>query len=1012
MFGLLQPGFLFARNAPITTAGSSVGCPGGTVVVPVNVTNFTLVKAITLRLDFDPTQLAYLNYTNLNPSIGGASVNMVNISPTLSKIMIVWADVNALSLSNGAKLVDLNFTFTTGTPVISFNNTSGGGGECEYADEFGVAMTDFPTATYYINSTITNNAIGSAGTITGTTTLCAGTSNVAYTVPPVTNATGYIWTTPTGGSVISGGNTNSILVNYSTSAVSGNITVKGTNSCGQGTPSSLAVTVNLLPVPVITGAGSVCAGSTGNAYSTAAGMTGYTWVISAGGTITSGSATNSVQVTWNTAGAQTLSVNYANSNGCVASTPTVKPVTVNPLPVPTITGPGSVCVGSTNVSYSTQAAMSVYSWTVSAGGIITAGSGTNTVTVNWITVGPQTVSVNYAIPATGCAAATPTILPVTVNPLPLPALLGPSPVCAGSTGNVYFTDGGMTNYLWTISAGGSITTGGGTTDNAVTVTWNTAGPQTVTLNYTNLNGCTAAAPVSKTVTVNPLPIPAISGANAVCSGSTGNIYITDPGMTNYTWTVSAGGTISSGGGTSSNTVTVTWNTAGPQSVAINYTNANGCTAQSPSVLNVTVNPLPSPTISGLVSVCEATTGVSYTTEGGMANYSWSVSAGGSITAGSGSNSVTVSWNAPGAQSISVNYTNGFGCTANAPTTKNITVAPLPSAAGYITGSPSVCAGDNGIPYSTTTIPNTTWYIWTIPAGASIASGTGTSSITVNFSSSATPGNIIVTGNNSCGNGMSSPSFPVAISQMPVAAGTITGPDVVCAGTNGAIYSVAPITNATTYDWTIPSGAMITAGAGTSQIMVSFSPVPGTGIITVKGTSACGSGAVSPDFPVTMIASQAAPVVTANGALLTSSTLIGNQWYYEGTGAIAGATGQTYTAIITGWYWTVVEGSGCPFLESNHVYVLFEGQDEIYSKNINVYPVPGDGRFNISISSATPETYTIRVFNLIGSKIFERNDILVSGQFEQQIDLRPVAPGVYSVVFLTSDHTTVKKLLVR
>jgi hypothetical protein len=60
-------------------------------------------------------------------------------------------------------------------------------------------------------------------------------------------------------------------------------------------------------------------------------------------------------------------------------------------------------------------------------------------------------------------------------------------------------------------------------------------------------------------------------------------------MTNYTWIVSAGGTITAGGGTGNNTVTVTWNTTSAQTVSVNYTNSNSCTASSPTVYNVTVN---------------------------------------------------------------------------------------------------------------------------------------------------------------------------------------------------------------------------------------------------------------------------------------------------------------------------------------------------------------------------------------------------------------------------------------
>ena len=1100
LLSIFCPVILSARNAPVTTAGSSTACPGATVVVPITVTGFVSIKAITLRLDFDPTLLTFVSFTNLNSSISGASVNTVNISPTLSKVMIVWADLNALSLTDGSKLADLNFTFLAGAPVILFNNTADSGGDCEYADENGNPMNDMPTASYYFNSTITNNAIGAAGTITGSNILCAGTNNVPYSVPVITNATGYTWTVPTGGSIISGNNTHAIVVNYSLSAVSGTITVKGTNSCGQGTPSSLAVTVNPMSVPVITGAAAVCASSSGNIYSTTTGMTSYVWTVSAGGSITSGAGTSSITVTWNTPGTQNVSVIYNTTAGCTVSSPTVKTVVVNPLPVPTIGGNGSVCAGSTNVDYATEASMTGYTWNISTGGSITfggntnvilvtwslpgpqwvtvnyaipssgcqaiapalkavtvnslpvptisgpvavcngstgnvystetgmsgyiwtvsgggsitagGGSGNNTVTVTWNSTGPQTVSVNYTVPATNCTAQNPTTKSVTVNALPVPTISGPAAACSGIPGNVYTTETGMTGYTWTVSSGGSITSGGGTANSSVTITWNSPPTQTVSCNYSNSFGCAAAASTPKTVTVNSLPVPTITGPGPVCTGSAGNIYTTESGMTGYSWTVSGGGSITAGGGSASNTVTVTWNTPGVQSVGVNYTAPSGCTALSQSVTNVTVNPLPVPTITGLASVCEASSGITYSTEPGMTNYQWTITPGGMITSGTGTNSIVVTWNTAGAQSLSVNYTNSNGCSAINPTTKNITVAPFPGTAGLITGSASVCSGSNGIAYSTTVIANASSYNWVMPSGATISAGSGTNSIIVNFSAIAASGNITVNGTNSCGNGVTSPDFPVAVFQMPGAAGSITGPPVVCAGTNNVIFTTPVIANAVTYDWTLPAGAVITSGGNTNQIVVSFSATPGTGVITVKGTNVCGSGTVSPSFTVTMIASQAAPVVTVAGALLTSTTVTGNQWFYEGTGAIPGATGQTYVATITGWYWSVVEGTGCPYLESNHVYVLFVGQEEMLGKSLSVYPVPNNGKFNVLLNDLPAGNYTLLVFNQVGARVYESDDIRLQGNIQKTIDIRPASTGIYSVVLLSKDHAMVRKVLVR
>jgi hypothetical protein len=86
--------------------------------------------------------------------------------------------------------------------------------------------------------------------------------------------------------------------------------------------------IDVSPVPVITGPNSSCAGSSGNVYSTAAGMTNYIWSVSTEGTINSGAGTNSISITWNTAGTGNVNVIYTDPVGGPALVPTVYPVTI------------------------------------------------------------------------------------------------------------------------------------------------------------------------------------------------------------------------------------------------------------------------------------------------------------------------------------------------------------------------------------------------------------------------------------------------------------------------------------------------------------------------------------------------------------------------------------------------------------------------------------------------------------------------------------------------------------
>ncbi len=297
---------------------------------------------------------------------------------------------------------------------------------------------------------------------------------------------------------------------------------------------------------------------------------------------------------------------------------------------------------------------------------------------------------------------------------------------------------------------------------------------------------------------------------------------------------------------------------GISAMALNVTYVGSATTLNPSLSPsdaftcVTMGCIPPViTISGPTPVCVGSTGNIYTTQDDNTGYTWTVSPDGTITSGTGTNSITVTWNAPGAQNVSVNYTNADGCSALTPTIYPVTVNPLPNPAGTITGTSVVCAGATGVTYSVAPIPNATAYVWTLPPGATIASGSGTNSITVNFANNATSGSMTVYGNNLCGNGTPSPPFNVTVNPLPDPAGPITGTASVCMGSSGVVYSVPPIANATGYVWNVPAGATITSGSNTNTITIDFSLAAVSGIITVSGTNSCGDGTISPDYAITV-----------------------------------------------------------------------------------------------------------------------------------------------------------------
>jgi uncharacterized protein YjdB len=710
-------------------------------------------------------------------------------------------------------------------------------------------------------------------------------------------------------------------------------------------------------------------------------------------------------------GAGTCNIIFTITGGCNGTPFAQQSLTVLPdAAVASVTGPTPLCIGA----QATYTANGVFlsggtgTWSSSDLTVATVNPATGLVTA----VAPGTCNIIFTI--TGGCNTTPSAQQSLTVSLNNTIALSSAPgtdnqtLCALTPiTNITYATTGATGATYSGLPSG---VNGSWSANVVTI----SGSPTVsgTFNYTvTLTGGCAIVTASGTITVNALPVPVISGPASVCINSTGNIYTTQTGsgIHNYVWAV-VGGTVTGGGTGTDNTVTVTWNTAGTESVSVNYTNNNGCTASSPTVYSVVVHALPVPTITGQTNMCVNSGYYNYTTETGMLNYQWVVSSGGIINYGSGTYQIQVSWIAAGAQTVSVIYASGTGCNAVVPTVLNVTVDPLPDQAGAITGPTTVCAGDTAVVYSVAQIPNATTYVWALPPNASIVSGAGTNTITVDFGVNAASGVIIVYGNNVCGNGGNSPALAVTINPLPDPAGTISGPSDVCAPASGIVYSVAAIPNATFYLWTLPVGVTITSGDSTRMITVNFAANAASGTITVKGANACGNGTVSPNFAVTVTPTPAAPVITDLGDTLHSSAPTGNQWYYNGT-LIVGATSQTYVATQSGEYWDIVTINGCASDTSNNLNVIIIGIAPHSASTINLYPVPNSGRFNVSITNASDQSYSIRVYNNLGIMIYDEGKVDVNGTLNKVVDIRPVPNGMYTVIISSEQETIVRKIII-
>jgi hypothetical protein len=385
------------------------------------------------------------------------------------------------------------------------------------------------------------------------------------------------------------------------------------------------------------------------------------------------------------------------------------------------------------------------------------------------------------------------------------------------------------------------------------------------------DGCVGgSAARTATITTTAPPAPAsINGSTSVCANSQSTYSVgTSTGASSYNWTFPSGCSAVSGGGTS--IVEQFGSTSGNVSI----TAQNVCGTSAATTLSVTVNNVPSApgAISGSTLLCStAASGISYSVSAvsGVTSYNWTLPAGGSITSGSSTNAITANF---GMVSGNISVTAQNACGISSPSSVALTIDTMPANPGVITGNGSICPGQTGVSYSITPVTHATSYIWTLPTGGTVASGNNTNSITVNYSTGASSGNVYVSAANAACTSGASPALLVTVNQVPVAPGPIIGSSNVCLGQSNVNYSVTSVSNATSYNWSLPAGASISNGSGSNTIIVDFSGSASSGNISVYASNGACAGSSSANFLVTVNGVPSAPSsITGNSSACDGST---------------------------------------------------------------------------------------------------------------------------------------------
>ena len=792
-------------TATITPLGSTALCPGGSVVLQANPgssylwSNGATSDSIVVS--------AAGTYTVTVTQFGNCSA--------VSTPVIVTQSAPAAAINGVLTICSGNNTTLTATAGTSYQWSTGASTQSisvGTSNVYTVTVTYSGgcTATASVNVTANTNPVPS---ITGNNSICQGQSSTIN----AGSYAGYSWST--------GATTATINVN-----TAGNYSVTVTDANGCTGTASFNLAVNANPAPTITGVTSFCAGGN-STLNAGGGYTNYLW--------SGGATTQTINVT----AAGNYAVTVTNAAGCTATTNKV--ITVNALPVPSVTGALAFCAGK-NTSLTVPGSYTSYQWstgattsniTVSTASTFTVtvtdangctGSKSATTTINanpvpsitgnnsicqgqsstinagsyagysWST-GATTATINvntagnYSVTVTdanGCTGTTSFNLAVNANPTP--TITGVTSFCAGGNSTLN-AGGGYTNYLWS----------GGATTQTINVT--AAGNYAVTV--TNAVGCTATT--NKVITVNALPVPVISGVAGICPGASANLVTGS--FASYLW--------SNGNTTSSITTSVAGN------YTVTVTDINGCIGSSNYNLLAFQNPVP--VISGAAAICQNQN--SLLDAGSFASWQWST----------GAVSQTISVNQSGTYSVTV--TSIDGCVAS--TSFNVVVNPLP--VPVISGTSAFCSGNSSV-FNT--------------GGGSFASYQWNTSATTSAITVTATGNYVVTVTDANGC-TASASQAATVWNLPTP--VITGNSAICSGTQTTLSAG----NYSTFQWS--------TGATTDSISVSNSA---NYIVTVTDVNGCTG--ISAPFALTINQLPSAIISGTAAICIGQSTAL--QFQFTGT----------------------------------------------------------------------------------------------------------------------------------
>jgi hypothetical protein len=267
------------------------------------------------------------------------------------------------------------------------------------------------------------------------------------------------------------------------------------------------------------------------------------------------------------------------------------------------------------------------------------------------------------------------------------------------------------------------------------------------------------------------------------------------------------------------------------------------------------------------------------------------------------------------------------------------------------------------------------------------------------------------------------SITITVNPAPAQPAFIQGPVNGLCGLQGVSYSTPAVSGASSYVWSLPTGATIVSGQGTNAIVVNFgsslgiNTVCGATSICVRSVSACGSSALR---CVNLSVAPATP-----GAITGQSIVCRTQSYTYSIAAVAGATSYTWTVPST---WQITSGQGTTSITvvagtmNGEVRVSASntcGSSKIARRSVTTFacsnpgmtmldempelalwPNPAQEVVHLDVDQVIPDK--MEIYDMLGKRMYE-------GAWDLEFDVTSWPSGIYFVRVSLGEKQLIQRL---